>query len=99
LHTCLIGTDSLDINSLGRLESKDKIIYGERLNEFKGLKDIISIFTFEKQGDKTLVNVEIDYKIKSWPGRLIKPMIRKMLMNQTIKGIKKLKKVSEEHAG
>ncbi len=99
LHTCLIGPDSLDIESIGRLESEDKIIYGERLNEFKGLKDIISIYTFEKQGDKTYVKVEVGYKIKSWLGKLMKPVVRKKLMNQTIKGVEKLKKISEEHAG
>jgi hypothetical protein len=99
LHTCLIGSDSLDIRSLGREESKNKIIYGERIDQFKGLKDIISIYTFEKIGGKTLVTAEVDYKIKSWLGKLLKPIIKMMLLNQTIKGFMKLKKVSEEHAG
>lgn len=99
LHTCLVGPYSLDIESIGRMENKDQIVYGERLNEFKGLRDIISIYTFEKKGDQTLVKAEVDYKIKSWFGKLMKPMIRKMLKKRTEDGLKKLKKVSEKNAG
>ncbi len=98
LHTCLVGPYSLDIESIGRMENKDQIIYGERLNEFKGLRDIISIYTFEKKGDQTLVKVEVDYKIKSWFGKLMKPMVSKMLKKRTEDGLKKLKKLSEENA-
>lgn len=99
LHTCLVGPYSLNIESLGRLENKDRIVYGERLNEFKGLRDIISIYTFDKKGDQTHVKVEIDYKIKSWFGKLMKPMVRKAFKKQTEDVLKKLKKVSEENAG
>ena len=97
LHTCLVGPYSLDIESLGRVENDDKIIYGERLNEFKGLRDIISIYTFEKKGDTTVVNVEVDFKIKSFFGRIMKSMVRKMLRKQTEDGLTKLKKVSEKN--
>lgn len=98
LHTCLVGPYSLDIESIGRLEDKDKVVYGERLNKFRGLRDIVNIYTFEKKGDQTKVKIEIDYKIKSFFGKLLKPMIRKMLQKQTEAGLKKLKKVSEENA-
>ena len=87
----------MDIESLGRVENDDKIIYGERLNEFKGLRDIISIYTFEKKGDTTVVNVEVDFKIKSFFGRIMKSMVRKMLRKQTEDGLTKLKKVSEKN--
>lgn len=99
LHTCLVGPYTLDIESLGRLENKDQIVYGERLNEFKGLRDIISIYTFEKKGDRTVVRVEVDFKIKSFFGRIMKSTVRKMLQKQTEDGLNKLKKVSEENAG
>ena len=98
LHTCLVGPYSLDIESIGRLENKDQIVYGERLNKFRGLRDIISIYTFEKKGDNTHIIAEVDFKIKSIFGRLMKPMIRKMLQKQTQNGLIKLKKVSEENA-
>lgn len=98
LHTCLVGPYSLDIESIGRLENQDRIIYGERLNKFKGLRDIVSIFTFEKKGDQTHIIAEVDYKIKSFLGKLLKPMVRKMLQKQTEDGLIKLKKVSEENA-
>ena len=98
LHTCLVGPYSLDVESIGRMENKDQIVYGERLNEFKGLRDIISIYTFEKKGDQTLVKVEVEFKIKSWSGKLMKPMLRKMLRKRTENGLKKLKTHSEENA-
>lgn len=93
-----MGSYSLDIESIGRLENKDQIVYGERLNEFKGLQGIISIYTFEKSGDQTIIKIEIDYKIKSWFGKLIKPLVRKMLIKQTRNGLMKLKKISDENA-
>jgi len=95
-HTCLVGSNSFDSQSLGRIEDKDQVVYGERTNEFKGLQDIITIYFFEKKGDKTLVKVEIDYKIKSWLGKLMKPVIRKIIKQQTQKGLNKLKIVSEK---
>lgn len=98
LHTCLVGPYSLDIESLGRLENDDRIIYGERLNSFKGLRDIISVYTFEKKGDTTAVNVEVDFKIKSFFGRIMKSVVRKMLRKQAEDGLIKLKQVSEENA-
>ncbi len=98
MHTCLVGQYSLDIETLGRLENEDKIVYGERLNKFKGLRDIITIYTFEKKGEHTHIKTEIDYKIRSWFGKLMKPMIRKMLQKQTEDGLRKLKQVSEQHA-
>jgi len=98
MHTCLVGQYSLDIETLGRLEDDDKIVYGERLNKFKSLRDIITIYTFEKKGGQTEIKTEIDYKIKSWFGKLLKPMIRKMLYKQTETGLKKLKQISEQHA-
>ncbi len=98
LHTCLVGPYSLDIESIGRLEDKGKIVYGERLNKFKGLRDIISIYTFEKKENQTFINVEVDFKIKSWFGKMMKPFVRKMLIKQTEDGLRKLKKVSEKNA-
>ena len=98
VHTCLVGAYSLDIESIGRMEDEDQIVYGERLNEFKGLRDIISIFTFEKKDDQTHIRVEVDYKIKSWLGRLMKPWVRKMLQKQTEDRLQKLKKASEKDA-
>ena len=98
LHTCLVGPYSLDIEAIGRMENKDQIVYGERLNEFKGLRDIISIYNFEKKGDQTLIKAEVEFKIKSWSGKLMKPVFRKMLKKRTEDGLKKLKIISEENA-
>ena len=97
LHSCLIGNNTLNMKTIGRLEDKDSIVYGERLNKFKGLRDIISIYTFEKKGEKTIVNVDIDYKIQSWLGKLQKPMVHKMLKKQTENVLMRLKKISEEN--
>ncbi len=98
MHTCLVGPYSLDIESLGRIENEDEIVYGERVNKFKGLRDIITIYTFEKKGDNTHIKAEVDFKIKSWFGKLMKPMVRKMLQKQTDTGLKKLKQISEQNA-
>ena len=97
VHTCLVGHDSMDIESIGRMENEDQIVYGERLYEFKGLRDIIKIFSFKKKGDKTIVEVEVDFKIKSWIGNLMKPLVRKIIKKQTKDGLEKLKKVSEKN--
>jgi uncharacterized protein DUF2652 len=99
LHACLVGNYTLDIESLGRLEDDDKILYGERLNKFRGLRDIISIYTFQKHGNITKIKVEVDFRIKSFVGRLIKPVVRRMLQKQAAKGLIKLKEVCEEQTG
>lgn len=97
VHTCLVGSYSLDIESIGRMENNNQIVYGERTNKFRGLRDIIKIYFFEKKKDKTIVRVEVDFKIKSWIGKLMKPMVRKMLKKETGNGLKKLKIASEKN--
>lgn len=96
MHTCLVGPNELEIESLGRMENDDRIIYGERLDRFKGLKDIITIYTFEKDEEKTNVKVDVDFKASSFIARLFQKLIRKMLITQTEKGLKKLKLISEK---
>jgi len=97
-HTCLVGQYSLNIESIGRMENKDQIVYSERLDEYKGLRDIISIYTFEKVGDITHVKIEVDYKIETRLGKLMKPIVREMLKRRTKNGLIKLKKASEKNA-
>jgi hypothetical protein len=99
VHKCLVGPYSLNIESIGRMENKDQIVYSERLKQFKVLHDIISVYTFEKKDDKTLVKVEVDYKIKLWIIKLMKPIVRKILIKRTLEGLKKLKQASENEAG
>ncbi len=97
VHTCLVGSYSTDIESIGRMENNDQIVYGERLNGFRGLKEVVKIYFFEKKEDKTLVKVEVDFKIRSWIGKLMKPTVRKKLKREIEDGLKKLKIVSEKN--
>ncbi len=96
LHTCIVGNQSLNIESIGRIEDEKNIVYGERLNKFKGLRDLISIYTFEIKGDETIIKVEVDFKVKSIISRLLKNLIRKMIQKQTERNLQKLKIVSEK---
>jgi hypothetical protein len=99
LHTCLIGSTSLDIETLGRVEEESKIVYAERVNRIRFLQDVISVFTFEQKGDETFINAEVDYKIRSWLGRLFKPLVKRIVINSTRSTFKKLKKASEDASG
>ncbi len=98
VHTCIVGKNYLDIETIGRLEHLGKITYGERLNEFKGLKDIITIFTFEEDKGATKISVELDFKASSLITKILKPLIKKSFQKQTMKGLLKLKEVSEKQA-
>jgi uncharacterized protein YndB with AHSA1/START domain len=97
VHTCLVGSYSLDIESIGRMETNNQIVFGERLNGFKGLRDVVKIYFFEQKESKTLVRVEVDFKIKSWIRKLMKPMVRRMLNKETKEGLNKLKIASEKN--
>ena len=97
-HNCLVGQFSLDIEAIGRRENKGQLIYGERINEHKGLRDIINIYTFEKRKKQTWIKVEVDYKIESWFGKLTKSLVRKSQKKQTENVLKKLKRASEQNA-
>lgn len=95
MHTCLIGNDSLKIESIGRMEDDDKIVYGERLEKFRGLRDIITIYTFTKKADLTRVKVDLDFKVGSFIGKIFKSLIRRLLIIYTKRDLGKLKIVSE----
>ena len=96
IHTCLVGSTSLDIETLGRLENESRIIYGERVNRFRGLEDILTIFTFDKENDQTVITVELDFKPKSLFSRLFRRLLKKMMIRQTRQGLKTLKRISEQ---
>lgn len=96
MHTCLVGSNELEIEAIGRMEDEDRIVYGERLDSFKGLKDIVTIYTFEKNEEETHVKVDLDYKAASFMARIFNSFIRKMLIRQTEKGLNKLKHISEQ---
>jgi len=95
IHTCLVGSNALDIESLGRVENENRIIYAERLDHFKGLQDILTIYTFEQNGNETLVTVELDFKTTTFFSKVFKPFISKMISRQTQRGLQKLKIISE----
>lgn len=97
MHTCLVGQNSLNIQTVGRVEDDEKIVYGERLDNFKGLKDIVSIYTFEKLTGETKVKVDIDFKPNSFIMKLFRTLVRKMIAKQNVKALKKLKIVSESN--
>jgi len=78
------------------MEDRDRIVYGERLDKFKGLQDIITIYTFEKKAEQTRIIIDLDYKVSSFFGNFLKPMIKRMLIKQTEKGLSKLKQISEK---
>ncbi len=73
----------VNFESIGRLENKDQIVYSERLDKLKVLRDIISIYTFEKEVNKTNVKVEVDYKIETRLGKLLSPFLREILKKRT----------------
>ena len=96
MHTCLVGSQSLDIESLGRLESGDRIIYGERLAHFRGLQDILTIYTFDRRKDETVITVDLDFSSRSLLSKIFRPVIKAMFLKQTRKGLQKLKQISEK---
>ena len=95
IHTCLVGNDQLDIETIGRLEENNKITYGERLNSFKGIEDLVSIYTFENNGSETIINAEIDFKPTSFFKKLFKSIIKKFIQKQNEKALERLKSVIE----
>ena len=78
-----IEEDAVLFCKTGPVSLKEIIAQCERLNSFKGLRDIINIFTFAKDGDHTLFYVKLNYKIKSCTDRMIRPLAHKMLNKQT----------------
>lgn len=96
IHTCLVGSNSINIETLGREETESKIIYGERINKFKIFRDILTYYTLEDKNDYVKMNVDIDFKIKSFFGRLINPIVKKMFEKQTLKGLNELKTYCEK---
>jgi hypothetical protein len=96
IHTCLIGSTSMDIETLGQLENEKGIIYGERVNRFRGLEDIQTIFTFEKDKDQTVITADLDIKHKSMIIKALMLLLKKMGIWQTRKGLQTLKRNDEQ---
>lgn len=63
-HTCVIGNNRLNIESVGRIETNGKIIYAERLNDFKFFREALTFYIFRKKGKKTELTIENSFQLK-----------------------------------
>jgi len=95
MHTCLLGDRSMDVKAIGRMENKDKIVYGERIDERGGLKDIITIYTFHKRGEKTKIELEIDFRFKYPVTGFLRFFANKKIIKRFRNNLQQLKTASE----
>ncbi len=79
-HTCVIGDNKLNIQSIGRVEDNGKIIYAERLNDFKFFKALMIYFVFEEKNGKTKLTIENSFKLKYRLLNFAKSIVKRQLM-------------------
>jgi len=95
VHTCLLGDRSMDVKAIGRMENEEKIVYGERIDERGTLKDIITIYTFHKKGEKTKIELEIDFRFKYPVTGFLRFFANKKIMKRFRNNLQQLKAASE----
>jgi hypothetical protein len=95
VHTCVVNKNRLNVEALGMVEEEDKVIYMERIDNFKIFHEIINIYTFEKHNDHTLVKLDMEFKIKSPLMKLLRPIIKAKLLKQSLHTMNILKEYSE----
>ena len=88
----IINSDQLGL-TVSEIEGVAVLFYRENVPD---LKDIITIYTFERKAGETLLKVDMDFKVSSFIGKIFKPLIRKVLKKQTKKGLEILKTISEK---
>ncbi len=89
-HTCVIGNNRLNIESVGRIEKNGEIIYAERLNDFKFFKEVLTFYIFRKKGNKTELTIENSFQLKRKWMCVLNVMIKRQLRRSAVDTFKEL---------
>ena len=90
-HTCVIGNNRLNIESVGRIETNGEIIYAERLNDFKFFREVLTFYIFRKKGEKTELTIENSFRLKRRWMSILNFFVRKQLTSNIIETFEELK--------
>lgn len=94
IHQCIVDQDTLNVKTLGRVETNDSITYAERADNVFVFKRLIQSFNLKNKHGKTLIHIESDFKMK---GILfvLKPLFKIALRKQTTQTLEILKQFVE----
>lgn len=90
-HNCVINNVPMTIETLMAHQEKDKMIYGERVEQVFIMKNILMFYNIESREGGSHLTVEISFEVISSFLNFMKPLIKKYLnrmLNQLIKDIR-----------
>lgn len=85
-HLCIIQGNSIDFETVSHDFGKNKIVYGEHTKDFPIIKDVITYFIIEKEGDHSMITIEVHPQKNNLLVRLALPLIKKKI-SKSIKGM------------
>lgn len=94
-HICLIGSKRIDFETVFKDADKDKIVYGERLNNLPVIKDMVIYYLLEKTGKSTKLILEAHYETLPLIGFIILPFVKNIIQKNIRKTIYSFKHVCE----
>lgn len=95
LHTCVVNGSTVEFETLRPENEENHLVYAERTKSapFTNQLDNFYVFTETSTGTNLETSIFVTFKKKR---KWMKPLIRKFLKKELIKGISELKKLAEE---
>lgn len=95
-HVCLIGTKSIQFETITNDFGSEKIVYGERLLDFKLAKELYLYYIIEDNNNITNLMMECHIINRPIYGWIFSPFINRIMNKNIQKSLKAIRKICEK---
>ena len=95
-HVCLIGSKSIKFETITNDFGSGKIVYGERLLDFKIVKELNLYYIIESRDSVTNLIMECHIINRHIFGWIFRPFVNRAMNKNILKSISAIKKICEK---
>ena len=96
-HICVFTGNKIEFETISKVRETDKMIYGEKMENFLFNREINTYYILEKRGIETHVTLEIHFSPKPVIGILMLPLIKMQFKKAISKNFQSLKSYCENN--
>ena len=94
-HTCVIGKNDVQLETITNDFGEEKLVYGERVISPPIVKEIVNYFILEANGKGTTLTLESHIQPKGFISKLFVPLIKKKFSKTAGENLQSLKQLCE----
>ncbi len=95
-HVCVFENDNLEFETVTNDFGPGKLVYGERLRDYKFIKEATNYFILEPKGDQTFLRIESHLRAKQLLVRLFSPFYKAVFRKNIKKVLRNIQEAAEK---